>query len=506
MRVVIRSGPAARYTGVNPVASHEPHSRGDRSRFLATRSKTVNHDRDRSSSTRRSGRGYLPAALVALLLLAAPATGQNRPPDALTTARNMKQAGATATTVAKAIRVDFNTAALAATEILKTAGFNAVEITGALKDEFRIAGIDMYDALQRVGYPGSAIRDALDRNGVRVDLSCIDRQGYPAPCGNFGGSATKPAMGQLTWTPVEQGTVNGVLTITGTNIPQVEVRIGSNTLVVTSASSTTVVAALPGSPVSGALTLTRVSDGVIGELDPSYAVVVPATEPEATLDWAGFGLAAIHAAIEDARTWLSGARILASHCNVTGVAAVGTPGVFASAQSFGMRIRAALIAEGAPSDLATAWDKAFADAWHSWSTRVTIPGMPLFPSFAAWAGPAAPPTPALPIPLVTMVSTGLADMSPLILADRVADAIGSAATSAEAGAAIMVFATAIGYGFNVYVATAQVTLVNGSRPVPTYNPPASLTGAVTGGTCEGEAVLPGPPTFGSSIPLLPGGP
>jgi hypothetical protein len=405
----------------------------------------------------------------------------------------MRNSGATATTVARRIRVDFRSTALVTRDVLKTVGFNAVEITSALKDEFRIAGLDMYDALKGAGYPATTIRDALDRNGIRVEMNCIDPQGYPVPCGNFGGNAAQPVMGQLTWTPAAQGPVNGTLTIKGSNIPQVDVRIGNNVLSVVSSSSTTVVASLPGSPVSGALTLRRVSDGVIGELAPSYAVV-QAPEPEATLNWAGFATAASDAAIEAARLWLSGARILASHCKVTGPSAIGSPGVFASAQSFGMRIRSALIAEGAPSDLANAWDQAFTDAWLSWSSAVTIPGMPVFPSFSAFAGPQAPLTPSLPMPLVAMLSGRLADMSPPAMANRVTMAIGADATNSDASAAISTFATLVGARFAVFLATAQV-MMHGSGPVPSYDPPATMLGTVTGGTCEGENVVPNWATF-----------
>jgi hypothetical protein len=453
----------------------------------------VTHDDDRRSGLRQYSSVCLALTVLAICLLAGPVAAQDRAPDALTTAQSMRKAGATATTVARQIRVDFRSTALVARDVLKTVGFNAVEITGALRDEFRIAGVDMYDALKGAGYPSTTIRDALDRNGIRVDMNCIDPQGFPVPCGNFGGNAAQPVMGQLTWTPADQGTVNGTLTITGSNIPQVDVRIGNQVLNVVSSSSTTVVAALPGSPVSGALTLRRASDGVIGELAPSYAVV-QAPEPEATLNWAGFATAASDAAIEAARVWLSGARILASSCKVVGVSAIGSPGVFASAQSFGTRIRSALIAEGAPWDLANAWNQAFTDAWQSWSSAVTIPGIPVFPSFSAFPGPQAPPTPSLPMPLVAMLSGRLADMSPPAMANRVTMAIGADATNSGASAAISTFATLVGARFAVFLATAQV-MMHGSGPVPSYDPPATMLGTVTGGTCEGENVVPNWATF-----------
>ncbi|HUF68868.1 MAG TPA: hypothetical protein VMM79_09530 [Longimicrobiales bacterium] len=79
---------------------------------------------------------------------------------------------------------------------------------------------------------------------------------------------------------------------------------------------------------------------LIGELAPSYAVV-RGPEAETTLNSAELATAASDAAIEEARIWLSGARILSSHCKVVGVNAIGSPGVFASTQSFGMRIRSA---------------------------------------------------------------------------------------------------------------------------------------------------------------------
>jgi hypothetical protein len=226
---------------------------------------------------------------------------------------------------------------------------------------------------------------------------------------------------------------------------------------------------------------------VIGELAPWYAVV-QAPEPDLTLDWAAFATAATDAAIEAARVWLSGARIVASHCKITGPSAIGSPGVFSSTKSFGLRIRSALVAEGAPSDLANAWDQAFTAAWQSWASAVTIPGLPVFPSFSAAPGPQAPPTAGVPMPLVSMVSGGLADMSPPALASRVTNAIGLDATSSDAGTAISSFAALVGARFAAYLPQAHV-MMEGSGPVPSYNPPTTLIGPVEGGTCEGTNVL-----------------
>jgi hypothetical protein len=93
-----------------------------------------------------------------------------------------------------------------------------------------------------------------------------------------------------------------------------------------------------------------------------------------------------------------------------------------------------------------------------------------------------------------MVSGRLADMSPPALANRVTMAIGADATNSGASAAISSFATLVGARFVAFLAQAQVMMI-GSGPVPSYDPPSVMLGPVTGGTCQGENVVPNWGTF-----------
>jgi len=435
---------------------------------------------------RRPAPALVVLAMVALAAAASPAAAQDRPPDALATAQELKRRGATAAAVARTLRADLRVTAITATDVMKTVGYDVRDITAALHAEYVLSPLDLYDVLKRSGYPSTTIGDALDRNRVRVDLSCIDAQGYPSPCGNFGGNTANPVMGQLTWTPAGQGTVNGTLTITGSGIPQVDVRIGNTVLAQTSASSGSVVAQLPASPMTGALTLRRVSDGVVGQLEPSYSVVAAAA-PE--LNWPGFGAAARDAAVQEAHSWIAGAAILASHCTVLSLSATGVPGVFTSTNPFQQRIRSALLAQGAPADLASAWDQAFRHAWSEWSTQVLIPGLPFYPTFASVVADSAAPTANVPHPLALLPSTGLAAMTAPALAERVTNAIGSAVSGVAAATAITTFATDIGARFATFHAGALVWSVYGSGPVPGFKNSGILPSPVVGGKCEGTNVL-----------------
>jgi hypothetical protein len=238
--------------------------------------------------------------------------------------------------------------------------------------------------------------------------------------------------------------------------------------------------------MTGALTLRRVSDGVVGELESTYSVTA---EPAPELNWPGLGAAARDAAVDEVRNWLSGAAILASHCKVMGNAAIGEPGVLTSANPFQHHVRAALLAQGAPADLAGAWDEAFLAAWSEWSTQVTIPGLFFFPTLALVAQAEAPPTPNTPHPLGALVSAGIAAMTPTGLVERVTSALATAASGPAATTAIAAFATDIGGRFALLLPTAHVIGVYGSGPVPVFKNTGYDPGPVLNGKCEGKNVI-----------------
>jgi hypothetical protein len=64
-------------------------------------------------------------------------------------------------------------------------------------------------------------------------------------------------------------------------------------------------------------------------------------------------------------------------------------------------------------------------------------------------------------------------MTPVALGDRIRDWIGPAALETNADNAIKLFATTIAVRFGAFQGTAMLVRVNGSGPVPSYNPPTS---------------------------------
>jgi hypothetical protein len=417
---------------------------------------------------------------------AAPALAQ-RATDVVALARTMKEAGETATRVATELRRVHAQDAAATARALWTVGYAATATAAALKEEFALSGVDAFYTMRDQGYATTTVLDALNANGMRVRLDCIEPQRTPVPCGPFGGNRAQPAMNQVTWSPYDQGYTDSTLTITGTGIPPVDVRIGATVLTLLENTATVVRARLPAAPVTGPLTLRRTSDGVVGELVSSFAVSdVSATAPP---NWPLFGQIALAAAIEDARHWLSAARIAADRCTVEGGLASGALGVLSSATGFEDRVKNALLAAGAPAAIAQAWDGAFQAAWTEWSGKAMIPALPWYPAFAAFPDSVAPPMPNLPVPLGALISPGLTAMAPHALAGGIRTATGVAADAGPAAQAIDAFSTALSTRFTVFLTVGMVMNVMGSGPVPSFAPPLVPVGPVSGGTCSGTHVL-----------------
>jgi hypothetical protein len=136
---------------------------------------------DENAANRPYRRAVLTLALLAsvALIAVAPATAQDRQPDPLATAQQLRKNGATAAAVARTLGADLRVTALTATSVLRSVGYDLTEITGAVRVEYVLNPYDLYDLLKKSGYPSTTIDEALDRNGVRLDRSCIDAQGYP---------------------------------------------------------------------------------------------------------------------------------------------------------------------------------------------------------------------------------------------------------------------------------------------------------------------------------------
>lgn len=427
------------------------------------------------------------AAFAVLTLLIsgglAPAQAQRSDADALRAVQSMRERGEPAAKAAEELRRSYSYSDLAAAQTLRDGGYDAGSAAVALQAEYRSGGYVLYEILRKADYSHTDVVSALYRAGERVAMDCIDPQGYGVPCGNFGVGNNEPAMGQVTWTPMEQGEVDGLLKIENTNIPEVEVTIGNTTLEIEQASSSQVMARLPSAPISGALALVRVSDGVVGELDPSYEVEV---------DWAAIGLAATDAAAGQVNRWLKGAKILEEKCEVVGPSAIGLPGVLATDKGFDGAIAQSMIEAGAPAEVAQALAAAFEDAWTEWADNVMIPKLPFYPAFAAWPGESAAPMLNVPFPLTALAdpaNTKVGEMAATALGERIDNAIVSTSTAMQT--ALESFATALGDRFSTMLESKTVQSVFGWGPIPTYIPPYSVVGPVVG-HCAGVGVLLGP--------------
>jgi hypothetical protein len=367
--------------------------------------------------------------------------------------------------------------------ILRTVGYDSPAIMGAIRTEFNATLTGTWLALETSGLQRTTIADAFARNNIALD--CIDSQGYPRPCGNFGGGMDQPVMGQLTWSPQQNGYADSLLTLTGTNIPPLTVKIGSATLSEVSWSTSKVVVRLPSLPTQGPLAVRRTSDNVEGKLMTGYQVIA------APLPWNALGTAAITGAFEDMKRWLSGAKIVSDRCKVNGSLSTGLAGVLSTATNFDDRIRSRLNAAGAPSAIADAWNTAFGGAWSAWADAVTIPALPWFPTFPMYPGAEAFPIPAPATPLAALLSPGVTQMQSSNLQARILKALQEVAGD-EPGRtdAVIAFSSAVMAKFHT-VLTLTVANVSGSGPVPSYNPPNVSAGPVTNGQCSGVNVLPG---------------
>lgn len=425
------------------------------------------------------------AACVTGLALPAPLalTAQTRDPvkDAQAMFANRQSAAATAAM----LRRDHARTLDQSASILRTVGFTVTTLVTALRTEFSATLSALHTSLIRAGFESGAVSDAFRSNGILLD--CFDMRGTPVPCGGFGGTSDAPVTGQVSWHPKPEGQTGQQLYIEASNLPPVSVRIGSVTLQQENASSSAVVVRLPTYPLIGDLTLVRKSDGVSGLVQEDYRVVAP------PLPWSGYASVAAAGAIADMKQWMQGARI-AGGCTVNAPLAVGVPGSLSSATGSGGALRANLLAAGATSALADAWDLAFRTAFLNYTSLATIPSLPIFPGLVAVGAKEALPVGALPFPLAGMVSVGAVSMQSAALASSVSAAIANVSPNdPERAGATASFAAVVAGKFTLLLAKAMVMNLQGGGPVPGFAPPAVPVAPVIGGTCSGAAVVHVPP-------------
>jgi len=402
-------------------------------------------------------------------------------------------AGATAVGLRRAGLADVTIATA-----LRSGGVDAAGAVAALHRDLRVAEATVGKVALDGGYAVAETRTALQGAGVRSDPEYRELGGCVGwddrvfcPGARVSATTWPQAMGEVDWSPRSPGETGATLTLQSTNIPTVEVRIGSQTLQLLEATSTRIRAVLPTGSTSGDLVLVRTADGVTGTVEAGYTVVEPPAPPPPPA-WSSWSGTALQAALQEIRSWLAEAEILASHCAVNGPNVTGTKGVFSSGYEFAGSVRTALLDAGAPAAVAEGWQTALEDAWNGYADQATIGGLPWYPSLLLYAGDEAPPVANFPGPLAGLVSVGGIRLSPPALADRIAYEIGADAATTDAGYAIAAFANEIGARFLAYVAATQVVNVMGGGPVPAYAPPLVHHAPVVGGTCAGTEVLDGP--------------
>ncbi|MHA7775886.1 hypothetical protein [Roseibium sp. M-1] len=168
---------------------------------------------------------------------------------------------------------------------------------------------------------------------------------------------------------------------------------------------------------------------------------------------------------------------------IMSLSAIGTPGCL-DGPSLEPHIRSHAKVQsltGPAREMANAIAEGFSDNFFLWQDAVTVPGLPWYPAFVAYPGPAAPPIPNVPTPLISCVS---AKINKLLLASELADTITQALPQSLRSETDFINRVAAGLalGASTWLPAAQVMLVLGFGPVPSFAPPYVPVGPVIGGT------------------------
>jgi len=171
-----------------------------------------------------------------------------------------------------------------------------------------------------------------------------------------------------------------------------------------------------------------------------------------------------------------------THLTIMAVSAIGTPGCL-DGPELEPHINASP-GRGAGEDeleLRRAVAAGVSECFAMWQDHVTVPGAPWYPAFAAWPGPMAPPTPNVPFPLIACPSAKASMiMIPGDMSAKMCEAL-SPPPSQEVKSFLSGVAQRLATAFSVWLASAQVMLVLGKGPVPSFAPPYVPVGPVVGG-------------------------
>lgn len=153
-----------------------------------------------------------------------------------------------------------------------------------------------------------------------------------------------------------------------------------------------------------------------------------------------------------------------------------------------------MLEAGAPQLVVDGFMGAVAEAWLSWMASVSVPFLPWYPAFAAFPGPIAPPMPNVPCPLA-LLAQNPAPLAPETLAKAIKGRVGDVANLPGGSDAIVEFCRWMSTGFVGWLPRAQVTLVLGRGPIPTFAPPYVPVGPVVGGDTLGFIAIPTNPIW-----------
>ncbi len=200
-----------------------------------------------------------------------------------------------------------------------------------------------------------------------------------------------------------------------------------------------------------------------------------------TPNWSAWGNAAWDATKTAINLWQTQAQF--RNISVNAITATGGPGCL-KGPDLKTQLKSSMLTQNLPSDIADKWASAVSEAWKLWQDFVTVPSLPWYPTFAAFPGKNAPPTANVPTPLITLVSSKIAEFEPNTLKARIKNKLGIAANQPGADAAITQYVTKTSTAFGVWLASQQVMLVMGKGPVPSFNPPLVPVGPVVRGSAN----------------------
>jgi hypothetical protein len=225
------------------------------------------------------------------------------------------------------------------------------------------------------------------------------------------------------------------------------------------------------------------AEKVLKGVQAAASTLPPAEDPDFTLDDPFRTLSDLADAVKFAvDMWKLSAKL--QNLRINGPSAIGTPGCL-DGPSLAPHIRTAPAVASwtdAEADIRDAVADGAASCFGQWQDQVTVPGLPWYPAFAAWPGPMAPPTPNVPTPLLALVSAKVSMiMVPGNLKSAMYEALPDSLQEPRVEQVMEGLSTVLAMAFTTWLPSAQVMLVMGKGPVPSFAPPYVPVGPVVAG-------------------------